>query len=162
MKPDEHVVRPPPGLNLPALPTRIRVRAIRSHGGVGDGGGQERTNEAAEGEHGVDKGQAAVGVGEAAGPGVGVRVLVGHAEGLEGKAEEEERLGRPGPKTLGEELEGRAEGEERGEGEVGGQEGVRGGGQEPAGEYTGISGEDVNDRGREKNWGGGGEGEGFT
>lgn len=66
-------------------------------------------------------------------------VLICHSEGLDGEAEEEERLGSPGAEALGEELEEGTEGEERAKGEVGGQEGVCGGGEEPAGEDAGVS-----------------------
>ena len=122
--------------HLPTLQPQIPACRLCSR----DGRGNEGPSETAQGKHGVDVAQTAVGTGQGAGPGVGVGVLEGHAEGLDGKAEEEERLGRPGAEALREELEGGADGEEGAQGQVGGEEGVRSGGEEPAGEDAGISG----------------------
>src|SRR5688572_14267637 len=98
MDPNEREVRHSPGLNANrSLISRSRRRC--------DCCGNDWSNEAAQGEHGMDEAETAVGIWQSTCPGVRVRVLVGHSNCLDAKADEEEGLRSPGTKTLRQKLE---------------------------------------------------------
>lgn len=71
--------------------------------------------------------------------GVGVRVLEGHAQGLEEEGGEEERVGGPWTEALGKDLEEGADEEELAEVEVGCEEGICEGCEEPACKDGGVA-----------------------
>lgn len=73
---------------------------------------------------------------------VGVRVLECHAQGLEEEGGEEEGVGGPWTEALGKDLEDCADEEELAEVEVGCEEGVCEGCEEPSCEDGGIAGGD--------------------
>lgn len=87
----------------------------------------------------MDEAEPAVGVPHGADVRVGVGVLESHAECLEEKGGEKEGIGGPGAEGLRKDLEEGAEEEQLAEGEVGCQEGVCEGCEEPACEDGGVA-----------------------
>lgn len=94
-------------------PPALDTAAIDAGSSVGDARGGQGPDKGAEGVAGVDEAEPAVrDVAQPAHKGVGVAVLVGHAQGLEHKGCAE--LGEPpsGPQALGQQLQHGAESEE--------------------------------------------------